>query len=531
MYEAFWGMLLPTTTSFRVCDIWRGYFTQRLLWELGAQLVFLPPSVYQQRNAHSEHADFMDEVELYADADRLVTFLRDWKPQSMTLPDMAKELAQDMAERKFWGQADVTLVGAWVADLTSIGYQWPAVVEASSSGINSGASDILNQPLHTRRHNVQSPPAIVLEPVHNITNASREAVELYTTNPDHTSSFLPRWWCQQPDLVLVIMYNHPVHIRTVELLNRAYRSMFHKVVHTGYVAKEIHSPEELERMEFKEQVTWTDCRQFSGYQGGHLMYECFANVIQDHRAPPGGGYFIIGDDLMFNPCLLCSFNLDQIWYITDNTAKQTEFDYNGKMGFMSIEDKEYWIHWEEREEGVRTKDALINAIMGLNDTQFYQWQQIYLNSTGHVYRFFSHATPDIFYLPERVAGEFLVLASYFRQAKLYVELALPQIIAIINNGTDNLQFLQGHMEYEGLRDIPALWGLTTNGLYKGRAFYHPLKLSRYWQEFVTWWTSLSCRVAEPSIFSNRTTFRSNSAEMCAAQRSLPLIAHREDIDI
>lgn len=39
------------------------------------------------------------------------------------------------------------------------------------------------------------------------------------------------------------------------------------------------------------------------------------------------------------------------------------------MGFMSIEDKEYWVHWEEREEGIRTKDALINAIMGLNDTQ------------------------------------------------------------------------------------------------------------------------------------------------------------------
>jgi hypothetical protein len=44
-------------------------------------------------------------------------------------------------------------------------------------------------------------------------------------------------------------------------------------------------------------------------------------------------------------------------------------DVQGKMGFMSIENPEYWVHWEEREEGVRTKDALINSIMGLNDTQ------------------------------------------------------------------------------------------------------------------------------------------------------------------
>lgn len=56
-------------------------------------------------------------------------------------------------------------------------------------------------------------------------------------------------------------------------------------------------------------------------------------------------------------------------YITDATAKQYEMDYNGKMGFMSIEDREYWVHWEERVEGIRTKDALINAVMGLNDTQ------------------------------------------------------------------------------------------------------------------------------------------------------------------
>jgi hypothetical protein len=27
-YDALWGMLIPMTTSFRVCDIWRGYWVQ-----------------------------------------------------------------------------------------------------------------------------------------------------------------------------------------------------------------------------------------------------------------------------------------------------------------------------------------------------------------------------------------------------------------------------------------------------------------------------------------------------------------------
>eukprot|EP00884_Botryococcus_braunii_P006898 jgi/Botrbrau1/16209/Bobra.314_2s0003.1 len=99
----------------RVCDIWRGYYSQRLLWEVGAQLVFLPPSVFQHRNPHSLQADFIDEVQLYTDADKLVNFLRDWKPRTLTLPDMAKELAQDMANEKFWDKKMSRLVTAWVA--------------------------------------------------------------------------------------------------------------------------------------------------------------------------------------------------------------------------------------------------------------------------------------------------------------------------------------------------------------------------------------------------------------------------------
>lgn len=75
-----------------------------------------------------------------------------------------------------------------------------------------------------------------------------------------------------------------------------------QVVHTGYVAKEIHSPEELAHMEFQDQITWTDCRQFTGYQGGHLMYECFANVMQEHKPPPGA--LCTTDVTLVTPCRL-----------------------------------------------------------------------------------------------------------------------------------------------------------------------------------------------------------------------------------
>ncbi|GFS23948.1 conserved uncharacterized protein [Elysia marginata] len=42
-YDAFWGLLLPKSTTMRVCNIWRGYWAQRLLWEVDGRLAFPPP--------------------------------------------------------------------------------------------------------------------------------------------------------------------------------------------------------------------------------------------------------------------------------------------------------------------------------------------------------------------------------------------------------------------------------------------------------------------------------------------------------
>jgi hypothetical protein len=74
--------------------------------------------------------------------------------------------------------------------------------------------------------------------------------------------------------------------------------------------------------------------------------------------------------------------------------------------------------------------------------QFYKSLPLFRNASGHVYRFYAHSTPDIFYLPHRLTSKFLVLATHFREGKLFVELALPQILGLINNGTDNIQYLQ-----------------------------------------------------------------------------------------
>ena len=56
--SAFWGLIIPITTAFRVCDIWRSYWVQRLLWDMNASLSFLPPTAIQYRNDHNLLAVF-----------------------------------------------------------------------------------------------------------------------------------------------------------------------------------------------------------------------------------------------------------------------------------------------------------------------------------------------------------------------------------------------------------------------------------------------------------------------------------------
>ncbi len=34
--DAFWGLPLPVSVNARVCDIWRAYFMERLLWEVSS---------------------------------------------------------------------------------------------------------------------------------------------------------------------------------------------------------------------------------------------------------------------------------------------------------------------------------------------------------------------------------------------------------------------------------------------------------------------------------------------------------------
>lgn len=127
LHRAMWGLLLPGTVTLRVTDIWRGYWNQRLMWDVGTQLSFFGPNAYQFRNAHNYLLDFKEEKLLYYEAPRMIKFLKDWKSDKPDFFSRALDLSIAFAQQGFYGWNDAMLTEAWLTDLVSIGYKMPDI--------------------------------------------------------------------------------------------------------------------------------------------------------------------------------------------------------------------------------------------------------------------------------------------------------------------------------------------------------------------------------------------------------------------
>lgn len=124
--SAFWALLLPVSVGTKTSDIMRGYFAQRLLWEVGGVLGFYPPLV--SRNDTLKPPPFEEEKDLHAKVQPLVAFLMKWRSHKQGLFERILHLSYSLAEAGFWDGEDVELTAAWLRDLVSVGYSQPRLM-------------------------------------------------------------------------------------------------------------------------------------------------------------------------------------------------------------------------------------------------------------------------------------------------------------------------------------------------------------------------------------------------------------------
>jgi hypothetical protein len=116
-------MYLPSFCSFRMTDIWRSFIAQRCIWELGFGIVFHPAEVVQERNVHNLMRDFKDEISGYLSNQRIADELAalTLKPGAAAVGANLLCCYERLVECEFFPAAELPLVKAWLADLTSLG--------------------------------------------------------------------------------------------------------------------------------------------------------------------------------------------------------------------------------------------------------------------------------------------------------------------------------------------------------------------------------------------------------------------------
>ncbi|KAK6119257.1 hypothetical protein DH2020_047003 [Rehmannia glutinosa] len=126
-YDAFWALMLPVSVSTMASDVLRGYWAQRLLWEIGGFVVIYPPTIYRQDKA--ETYPFIEEKDLHVNVGRLLKFLIGWRCEKRIFFEKIIDLSYSMEEGGFWNENDVKLTVSWIEDLIAIGYKQPRLME------------------------------------------------------------------------------------------------------------------------------------------------------------------------------------------------------------------------------------------------------------------------------------------------------------------------------------------------------------------------------------------------------------------
>lgn len=124
--QAFWALMLPASVSSMASDVLRGYWAQRILWEIGGQVAVYPPTIHRFDNAQAY--PFAEEKDLHANVGRLIDFLLSWRSNRHTLFERILHLSYAMAEEGFWSELDMRFTAAWLQDLLSVGYQQPRLM-------------------------------------------------------------------------------------------------------------------------------------------------------------------------------------------------------------------------------------------------------------------------------------------------------------------------------------------------------------------------------------------------------------------
>ncbi|KFH66404.1 hypothetical protein MVEG_06929 [Podila verticillata NRRL 6337] len=429
-YDALWGLVLPISVSFRVCDIWRGYWVQRLLWDVNGSLSFTKPTVDQIRNAHNYLDDFNDELRIYNQTAKFIDFLDSWKSTSKDLEDRIVDLMKAMAENKFVEYRDVDLAERWVKDLQNVGYIFPKVTPYEKQTVQTTLF-------------AHEEPRLRLQKTRQLSNNALKQCQLEEAVIDPpmsriqiTESRVVREDSAKfKDILLIVNFNHPTYAAITPYLS-IYAPYFPNIAFYGpKVPAHLH-----------------DIVTEVPYDKGFTGYRSLADAI--HKYPDYAGYLYTNDDAALNVFQLAQLDLDKVWKRVPDLASEvhdrkkpppSDWFWWGKP-----EIKRVWDDPQALTADQRNRIAAFSGVDGL----------VEISAPG-----------DAAYVPGRLSAEMAHVLDKFVEHKVHLEMALGLALVAVEP-TEKWE-KRWQEKYLWAKEERADW---REYLKEGVGMIHPVKL-------------------------------------------------------
>ncbi|XP_047330348.1 probable glycosyltransferase STELLO1 [Impatiens glandulifera] len=359
--SAFWGLMLPVSVSTMASDILRGYFGQRLLWEVGGFVVVYPPTVH--RHDRIEGYPFSEEKDLHVNVGRLIKFLLEWRSKELRLFEKILELSYAMAEEGFWTDKDVKFTAAWLQDLLAVRYRQPRLL---STHFDRGERAYIG--FGDRKGFVpQKIPSVHLG-----------VEEIGTVN--YEIGNLIQWRKYFGNVVLVMFCNGPVERTALE-----WRLLYGRIFKTVVILSE------------KKNVDLV-------VEEGHLdhLYKQIPSLVK--RFTSAEGFLFLQDDTVLNYWNLLQTDKSKLW-ITDKAHKS-------------------WTHVkpEGNSDWFGKQLEMVNKVISSMPVHF---QVKYKESMSNENNQLELCSSEIFYIPRRFITDFNNLVDLVGDLDIHQKVAIP----------------------------------------------------------------------------------------------------------
>lgn len=112
--ELFICLYIPTSVSFRYCDILRGIISNIILKKTNNYMMYSSPNVTQNRNDHNLIADFKDEYEMYIHNEKILEYIENNTDNIISIKELLIIIYNNLLDNSVISIDEIKVLNIWL---------------------------------------------------------------------------------------------------------------------------------------------------------------------------------------------------------------------------------------------------------------------------------------------------------------------------------------------------------------------------------------------------------------------------------